>query len=151
MEAQPGVGDMEVLTKVLLWLHFFGLTVGAGGGLGLSQTGPRLIKTGADGRALLWTLHDVFHRMAGAGLVVMVITGAGLAWTAFGGVNNMPAWFWVKIAFIAIALVAFGVNHRATARFRRGEERAARAMMISGPLTGLSVQLAVLSAVLAFG
>jgi hypothetical protein len=44
-----GSGERMIL-KLLLWAHFIALAAGVGGGLGMSQVGPRLVNAPPDQR-----------------------------------------------------------------------------------------------------
>jgi hypothetical protein len=41
---------MPVIINLLIWLHLMGLAMGVGGGLALSQVGPRLVGAPPDQR-----------------------------------------------------------------------------------------------------
>ena len=134
----------------LIWLHFVGLVVGFGGGIGMSQVGPRLVKAPPDQREPLWPMYAAFNRMAMIGLGLMLITGPAVVALKFGGPGALGLWFDIKILLIILALMAIGFSHMGKAKFRRGDEGAAAQMVIGGCITGGLLVLTMLAAVMAF-
>lgn len=72
------------MISLLLWLHFLGIGMGMGGGIALSQIGPRLVAAPVDQRKLLWVLETLFSRIGAAGLALLVVTGPLTLWLKFG-------------------------------------------------------------------
>jgi hypothetical protein len=141
---------MAVVVNLLLWAHFVALALGIGGGLAMSQVGPRLAAAAPDQRATWWPLATVFSHIATVGLVLLLITGPLILWLKFGGFGGLNAWFTLKMALVAVAVVTIGLSHWGLGRLRRGDEGGGRLMAITGPLTMLTVLGVVLSAVFAF-
>jgi hypothetical protein len=73
-----------------------------------------------------------------------------MVWLRFGGFGSFSLWFWVKMAFVAVAVVGVAVHAWAAERFHHGDKTAIPLMFIGGRVAGASVVLAVLSAVLTF-
>lgn len=140
----------SMVVNLLLWLHIVALTLGLGGGLGMSQVGPRLVAAAPDQRAIWWPLAKVFSGVASIGFVLLLITGPLMLWLKFGGIGGLNAWFNVKMALVVIAAVTIGLSQWDLARLRRGEEGGGRLMTVTGPLTSLVVLAIVLCAVFAF-
>jgi len=142
---------MVTLFPFLLILHFLGLMAGFGGGIGLSQIGPRLAKANEAELPLLLKLERIFNRFSLIGLALLLITGPWMLWTRFGGGAGLPVWFTLKMSFVALAVIAVIANQIAKRRFRLGRSAVAlRWVLITGPITGISVLLAVIFAVLTF-
>jgi hypothetical protein len=141
---------MHILTNALLWLHFIGIGLAVGGGVGLSQVGPKLIAAPANARTDLWAFETFFGRLGAGGLVILVSTGPLMLWLKFGGASGLSHWFWVKIALVVIAILAAGLHEWAGARFKRGDQSAVSLMFISGRLAGAAILLAMLCAVVTF-
>jgi hypothetical protein len=131
-------------------LHFIGVGMGMGGGIALSQVGPRLISAPEDNRELLWHLETFFSRIGAGGLAVLLVTGPLMLWLKFGGPAGLPWWFWAKMVFVAVALVGVVLHERASSRFRRGERRTVPLMYLGGPMAGLGIVLAMLCAAFTF-
>lgn len=142
---------METFVTILLWLHFLGLAAGLGGGIALSQTGPKLRSATQNVQPTMWELERIFSLIASIGVGVLLVTGPLMVWLRYGGFGGMPLWFWAKLALVLVVVVAVGAHHLAGRRFQAGDTGAYRWMEISGRTAGLSMVLVVLFAVLAFG
>lgn len=94
-----------MLTTLLSWLHFIGVGMGMGGGIALSQVGPRLIFAPANERKLLWALESFFSRIGAGGLAILLISGPLMLWLKFGGASGLSWWFWAKMSLVAVALI----------------------------------------------
>ena len=141
---------MHILLNLLLWLHFIGIGLAVGGGVALSQVGPKLVAAPADGRVELWAFETFFSRLGAVGVVILVATGPLMLWLKFGGPAGLSRWFWVKMGLVAIAVVAVATHEWAGARFKRGDQGAVPVMFTAGRLAGLAIVLAMLSAVATF-
>lgn len=153
--ASDATWDMEchgknVLISILLWLHFIGVGMGMGGGIALSQVGPRLVAAPADQRELLWSFETFFSRIGTGGLVILLITGPLMLWLKFGGPSGLTWWFWTKMAFVILATISVGLHEWAGRQFRNGDESAVPLMFISGRTAGISILLAMLCAAITF-
>ena len=73
-----------------------------------------------------------------------------MLWVRFGGGAGLPVWFTLKMVFVGVAVVAVVINQIAKRQFRSGRSGALKLILITGPLTGASILLAVVFAVLAF-
>jgi|GEM_PF-6558051 len=74
-----------MLFPLLLILHFLGLVAGFGGGIGLSQVGPRLANAEQVELPLLLKLQGTFNAISLVGLLLLLITGPLMLWQRFGG------------------------------------------------------------------
>ena len=134
----------------ILFLHFVGLMLGAAGGFGAALVMMQANSAPPEQAQTLRALGWPFAMMAGAGLVVLWITGV-LMVLGRGGPVGLPVLFWVKILFVVVATVFNGLTHRVYAQMRRtGDVALAQQLMIFGPGAGIAVLVAVLLAVYAF-
>jgi uncharacterized membrane protein SirB2 len=141
---------MSILVNGLLWLHFVALTMGVGCGIALSQIGPRLVAAAPAERETLWPLVKTISAIAMAGLVLLLVSGPLMLWLKFDGGRGLGVWFIVKMALVAVIVVALGVVERAKAQLRRGDESAGRVINITGPVIGLLSVAIIATAVLTF-
>jgi hypothetical protein len=141
---------IDILFPILLILHFLGLIAGFGGGIGLSQVGPRLANASEAELPLLLKLERTFSAISLVGLALLLITGPLMLWTRFGGGAGLPFWFSLKMVFVALAVIAVTANLVAKSRFRSGSRGALKWILITGPLSGISMLFAVVFAVLSF-
>ena len=140
----------NMLTNFLLWLHFIGIGMAMGGGIALSQVGPRLIAAPANERELLWFLEVFFSRIGAGGLAILLLTGPLMLWLKFGGPSGLSWWFSAKMILVLVALTGVCVHEWAGRRFRKGDLGAVPAMFIGGRVAGIGIVSAMLCAVFTF-
>ena len=140
----------SMLNNVLLWLHFIGVGMGMGGGIALSQVGPRLVVAPIDQRQLLWSLEEFFARVGAGGLAILLVTGPLMLWLKFGGPSGLSWWFSAKMLLVAAALTGVILHEWAGRRFRNGDESAVPLMFIGGRAAGIGIVLAMLCAAFTF-
>ena len=124
--------------------------MGMGGGIALSQIGPRLVAAPIDQRKLLWVLETFFSRIGAAGLALLLVTGPLTLWLKFGSPAALSGWFAAKMAFVMVALIGVVLHEWAGARFKKGDENASRMMFIGGRAAGIGIVMAMLCATLTF-
>lgn len=139
-----------MFTTFLLWLHFIGVGMGMGGGIALSQVGPRLIAAPENERKLLWAFERFFSRIGAGGLAILLVSGPLMLWLKFGGPSGLSWWFWAKMALVAIALTGVILHEWAAHRFRRGAMSAVPLMYFGGRMAGIGIVLAMLCAAFTF-
>ena len=124
--------------------------MGMGGGIALSQVGPRLIAAPENQRQLLWVFETFFSRIGAAGLALLLVTGPLTLWLKYGGPAGLSGWFAAKMAFVLIALLGVLLHEWAGARFKNGDARFVRLMVIGGRAAGIGIVMAMLCATLTF-
>jgi putative membrane protein len=139
-----------MIVKLLLWAHLVALALGVGGGLGMSQVGPRLVNGSPDQREIWWPLARVFRMLTSVGLVVLLVTGPLMVWLKYGGFAGMNVWFQVKMGLVALGVVLMGLSEMGMARVKRGDEGGGKLAMIAGPALGVTMYVVMLAAVFAF-
>jgi hypothetical protein len=141
---------MPVIVDLLFWLHLMALAMGIGGGIAMSQIGPRLVAATPDQRMSWWPLATVYTRIAGTGLVLLLITGPLLVWLRYGGIQGLNGWFELKMALVAVIVLTMGLSMWGMARLRSGDEGGGKLMKVAGPLTTLTAAAITLAAVFSF-
>ncbi len=121
-----------------------------GGGIALSQVGPRLIATPADQRQLLWALEIFFSRIGAGGFAILLLTGPFMLWLKFGGPSGLTWWFSAKMVLVLVALIGVGLHEWAGRRFRNGDDGAVPMMFFGGRMAGFGIVFAMLCAVFTF-
>ncbi|MEJ0059594.1 MAG: hypothetical protein WDM79_08515 [Terricaulis sp.] len=89
-------------------------------------------------------------RFSAMGLILMWITGVAMIWTVFGGPENLPTLFWVKLFFVLTLTGAAITTELTYGQIKAGKVQAAARLPILGPIAGLSSMIAVIVAVFAF-
>ncbi|MCX5516000.1 hypothetical protein C3941_04805 [Kaistia algarum] len=139
------------MNVVLLFLHFVGLVMGFAGGIGSAVTMRFASGASAEGAAALKRLPPAFAKISAYGLVILWITGLILIWSVYGGPQNLPGLFWLKIVFVLILTGLNGWHHAIYAQIRRtGDPSRGERLKIIGPASGLSALLAMAVAVIVF-
>lgn len=139
-----------MIFKLLLWLHLVALAAGVGGGLGMSQVGPRLVKATPDQRETWWPMARFLRLLTSVGLVVLLVTGPLMVWIKYGGVSGLNVWFHAKMGLVALAIVLMGLSEMGMARLKRGDEGGGKLAMTAGPALGVTMYVVMLAAVFAF-
>ncbi len=133
-----------MLAEALKIVHYLALAVGLGGGI---AAGIVAHVVGPKDPALAGAVQVRLARYGFLALIGLWLTGSALL-TDYGGWAAMPAWFWVKMAAVAVLTVAAVVMQVSIKRLEPSA-RAARARLLRPVMNGAAV-LAVVFAVLAF-
>jgi hypothetical protein len=133
------------MADALLILHFIGLMLVAGGGLGsvvaLASVKPASRQKGSGGKP-----GRAYARVSIAGLMFLWPTGIVLMVTTYGA-TALGAMFWMKMVFVGLLTFAAVTIELIYA----GKSKQTGALLASlGPLAGLSAIAAVVFSVLAF-
>jgi len=139
-----------MIINLRLWAHFVALAAGVGGGLGMSQVGPRLVNAAPDQRETWWPLARFFLMLTRIALVVLLVTGPLMVWLKYGGFAGLNVWFHAKLGLIVLAIVLMGLSEVGMARLKRGDEGGGKLAMIAGPAMGVAMYVVILAAVFAF-
>jgi len=136
------------MTDVLLILHFIGLMLGAGGGLG--STVVMSLTTGQSRqKGPMKALGPVLAHVSMSGLIVMWGTGIPLLFLNHS-LDVLPVMFWFKIGFVLLLTFAVVSIEMTYSRVKAGDATAANLLPSLGPMAGLSSLMAVIFAVLTF-
>lgn len=139
------------MNDFILFLHFFGLMLGAAGGLGSGVIMRRALAMPADEAKVVRGLGPLLSNVAHTGVALLWVTGLILVWSKWDGFGSLPQLFWVKAIFIlSLTAVAIFV-HMTYAEIRKGNVAVASRLPKLGPMGGVSAILAVLFAVYTFG
>jgi hypothetical protein len=140
----------QTILDVLLILHFAGLMMGAGGGLGSTIVMRHALSLPAEQGNVVRGAGPGLARLSSAGLVLMLLTGGAMVQFKYDGFSAMPTMFWVKLVFVATLTLAVILIEVAYAQVKKGNVAAAANLPRLGPLAGISALLAVVFAALAF-
>lgn len=134
----------------LLFLHFFGVAIGAGTGvymLALHRHAARNLEQ-AEARTLIPGIAGSISRVGNIGLALLIISGAGMS--VMLGNNVLSTMFMFKLVLVALICIFVVVMNRLAAIVRRtGDKPVAQLMKklgIAGPILGTLTILAAVSA-----
>jgi hypothetical protein len=138
------------MNEALLFLHFFGLMLGAAGGFASVIVMRRALTLPVDEAKVLRGLGPTLAKVSATGVAVLWVTGLILVWSKWSGFGSLPDMFWIKAIFIVSLTVVVGLIHMTYAEIRKGNVAVAARLPKLGPMAGVSALLAVLFAVLTF-
>jgi hypothetical protein len=139
-----------IVIDIVLIIHFAGLMLGAGGGLGSTIVMAQARAMPPEQAGPLRSVGPALARMSTLGLVLLLLSGPALVSMKYGGFANMPTMFWVKLVFVGTLTLAAILIEVAYARVKKGDVKAAGLLPKLGPMAGISSLLAVIFAALAF-
>ncbi len=140
----------QTILDVLLIVHFAGLMMGAGGGIGSAIVMGYARSLPDEQAAIARGAGPALARLSTAGLVLMLLTGGALVQFKYGGFGALPTMFWVKLVFVALLTLAVILVEATYAQVKKGNAAAAANLPRLGPVAGISALLAVVFAALAF-
>lgn len=142
---------MPDIQDVLLFLHFVGLILGAGGGLGSTIVMRHSYSLPEDQAAIVRGTGPELATVALAGVVLLLVTGFALLAMKYNfAFDAMPWTFWVKLAFVTTLTFASIMIHASFRKMKAGDATGFARAARFGPLAGISAMLATLFAVLTF-
>lgn len=142
---------MLAILDALLIVHFIGLMMGAGGGLGSTVAAAYANSIPPEQASVIRGLAPSLARLSTVGLVIMVLTGFSLMIMKYSGdFAGMPPLFWVKMLFVTTLTIAVILIERTHVQVKNGNFQAAARLPRFGPMAGISAFLAVIFAVLTF-
>lgn len=137
------------MNEVLLMLHFIGLGLGTAAAVGGFVTG-QLIQASPQDAPVLGRVPQMTSKIGQAGLGLLWLTGLIMVWTRWGGPENLPWAFWVKLVFVVILTIFVGLISAALRKVKQGDVAAGERLPIFGPIGGISLLLVIVFAVIAF-
>ncbi len=141
---------MTWVNDVILFFHFFGLMLGAAGGMASGLIMRKAAGLPPEQGQTIRMLGPMLANVAHLGVVVLWVTGLTLVWSKWNGLGSLPTLFWVKAVFIVTLTASAIAVHMTYAEIRKGNKAVASRLPKLGPLSGASAVLAVLFASLAF-
>ncbi len=96
---------MDLTFDILLFLHLTALVVGASINVAMPIAGRLMPTASPETRAAFGAFGATLGKYSRAAFGVLLITGIAMVWERYGGVDNMNAWFWVKMALVALLIV----------------------------------------------
>jgi hypothetical protein len=141
---------MDWVLDSLLIVHFAGLMLGAGGGLGSTIVMAQARAMPPEQAGSLRAVGPALARMSTVGLVLLLLSGPAMVSMKYGGFSAMPTMFWVKLVFVGTLTLAAILIEVTYARVKKGDAKAAGLLPRLGPMAGISSLLAVIFASFAF-
>jgi hypothetical protein len=138
------------MNDFILFLHFFGLMLGAAGGMASGIIMRRALSLPAEQAQVIRGLGPMLANVAAVGVALLWITGLILVFSKWDGFGSLPGLFWVKFIFVLLLTAAVVVIYLTYAEMKKGNMAAASRLPMLGPASGISAVLAVLFAAYTF-
>jgi len=141
---------MIIMYDTLLFLHFFGVAIGAGTGIYMLVLHRHAAKNleQAEARTLMPGIARSISRVGNTGLLLLVVSGAGLVMML--GNNVLTAMFVFKMSLVALIIVFVVLMNRIGVFVQRTGDQSAMQIMkklgMAGPVLGALTILAAVSA-----
>ena len=140
---------MDIVIKLLFWIHMVSLALGGVAAFGIPVVGMRMATATAETRPLLFSIADGLSKVGRAGIGLLLVTGPLIFWLKFGWMAP-NSWFWIKMILVVALLAGViyaGINAK---RAEGGDMAAAKRAPMLGAATATLFVLVMLSAVFAF-
>lgn len=96
---------MDITFQLLLIAHIGALIFGVATAVTMPVIMGRMAGASPDGRQMLGAIGLRLGKNSQLAFVVLLITGVGMVFTRYGGVDGLNVWFWVKMGFVALVIV----------------------------------------------
>lgn len=141
---------MDLLNSVLLWLHFMALCLGGVASFGIPLLAARLASADPAARPALGQSMRLFSKVGAAAIGTLILTGAVLVYSKFGGFAGLGVWFTLKLLVVAVLVGVIAFNRRLGARAMAGDAAAAQLAPTMAKVAIGLLMIVVATAVLAF-
>lgn len=136
---------------ILLALHFVGLLMGAGGGMGSAIVMAQARRMSPEDAGVVRRVGPAMGRVSLIGILLMLATGVGMLFVKYQGqFGAMPILFHWKMLFVVTLTIASVVIELTYASVKKGNVAAAARLPRIGPIAGGSAMLATILAAFAF-
>lgn len=141
---------MDIVIKLLLWLHIVALALGGAAAFGIPVVGSKMPTAAPETRPLLFKIMHGLSMLGRIGVGVLLVTGPLIIWLKYGGFAGVSVWFWIKMVFVLALLAGIIYAGILAKRAEAGDRAAAQMSPRVGMFTGLMFVCVMFSAVFAF-
>ena len=96
---------MDITFQLLLLAHIGALVFGTATAIAMPVIMSRMAGATPDGRQMLGGIGQRLAKNSRLAFVVLLVTGVGMVFARYGGVDGLGVWFWVKMGFVALVIV----------------------------------------------
>lgn len=141
---------MDIWFNLLLLVHLLALVVAGTMAVAMPVIGGRMAGATPELRTSLMAIGTQLGRNSRIALAVLLISGPLMLWLRYGGIEGASPWFWVKMALVAVMLVAVVANGVMVKRAQAGDRQAAALQRRIGTVNRFAFLGVIVAAVLAF-
>lgn len=142
---------MDYLNTALFWAHMMALALGGVASFGIPLLAARMGSAEPAARPVLAGAMEQFSKIGSAAIGTLILTGAVLVFSKYGGIGGLNGAFWAKMALVVVMIAVIVVNKRLGAKARAGDRDAAAKGAVMAKVAIALLAGVVLTAVLAFG
>ncbi|MEQ1729857.1 MAG: hypothetical protein ABL982_15925 [Vicinamibacterales bacterium] len=141
---------MDLFNKILLILHFVGLTLGFSVSISNAVMLGIITKAATGERSVLARFPPVMSKVGRVGLLLLWLTGLIMVYTRWNGFDGMPWQFHVKITAVVLLTITVLFIGKLEGQISRGDTAAAATLPTFGKAAALFGLTALVFAVLTF-
>lgn len=141
---------MVEAVRILLVIHFIGLTMGFSAGFGNMVMAGLMAKAAPDERRAMARFPPAISRVADVGLVLLWLSGLTLVFVKWDGFGNMPGLFHAKLTTVVLMTLVIGYAHSLAKGVAAGDPSAMARAQVTGKVIFLLAVTTVILAVFTF-
>jgi uncharacterized membrane protein len=141
---------MDIWFSLLLLVHLLALLAAGATAVVMPIIGARMAAATPEGRTNLMVISDRLSLNTRIALGALLISGPLMLWLRYGGVDGANVWFWIKMALVAVMLVAVIISSVNGKRVLAGDRQAAALQRRVGMVNRFAFLGVIIAAVLAF-
>jgi len=141
---------MDYLNTALFWAHMMALSLGGVATFGIPLLAARIGSAEPAARPVLAAAMVQFSKIGSAAIGLLILTGAILVFSKYGGIGGVNGTFWLKMVLVVILVGVIMVNKRLGAKARAGDRAAAAQAASMAKVAIVLLASVVLTAALAF-
>lgn len=142
---------MEILIKIILFLHFSGFVLGLGAGWALVRISPFSAGASAEQKSIFFKVVKLLGAHINLGVALLWVTGLLMVALKYQDVAGLSHWFWLKMVFVLVLSAAVGIGSKARRLMMAGDAGQAPKARMMGMIAGASGLAAIFCAIFAFG
>ena len=141
---------MDIVINLLIWIHIIAFVAGGSNSVVGPVIGARLASATADQRMSYFGVMNTLGQVGKVAMATLLITGPLIMFMKYGGLGGASIWFWIKMALVAVMLVAVIFGGIQSKKSQAGDAEAGKKAGLAHRVTGLAFLGVLLSAVFAF-
>lgn len=141
---------MDILIKVLLFVHISSLVLALGAGMAMVRVAPFGADASDDQKSIFFRVLKVMGDHINMGLALLWVTGILMLWLKYDWGVGVSHWFWVKMLLVLVLSATAGIGSKARRLMMAGDASQAPKARLMGRIAVASGLLAILCAVITF-
>jgi len=139
-----------ILNKILLMLHFIGLTMGLAVPFANIALATLMAKAAPNEKMVLGRFPFAMSKVGKIGLTLLWVTGVTMVFTRWKGFGNLPPMFHFKLGAVILLTITVGIISMLEMKAKKGDAAVIARIQVVGKIAMALGILAVVFAVLTF-